>query len=379
MTKTIIHQLSLVGIGGVQQSFVPYLQQVLKNSHFKHNVYGMHELDENYKDIEKYYTNINASLFNKLKFLYFLYSKKNIVHFYNNLGSHSVNKLLKFITSSNIIFHERGTVWNAKDEDKEVYLSNASKAKIILANSNASKIMLSKRFGIDENKIKVVYNGFLSKYDDFIPKDESRYSDKFSVGYIGRLDTPKGVHVLIETAKFLADYSFFIAGTGTLESMLKDLAIGYDNIHFVGRIKEPLEFISKMDLIVVPSIREPLGNTVIEAGYCKKPVIASNVDGIAEIVENGVSGILLEPKNKLSIKELPKDSVPIPNVVVNPQTKQLQEPKEIDCNELCKAIKELEGNTLLRKEYGKKLYEVIKERFTIENYFAELEQIYMEI
>lgn len=377
--KTIIHQLSLVGIGGVQQSFIPYFTQALKNSEFKHSVYGMHELDENYNDIEKYYRNINSSLFSKLKFLYFLYSKNHIVHFYNNLGSRSVNKLLKLIPYSNIIFHERGTAWNANDEDKEVYQSNASKAKIILANSNASKIMLNKRFGIDENKIKVIYNGFLSKSDEFTSKNEKRYSEKFSVGYIGRLDTPKGVYIFIESAKKLLQYDFFIAGGGTWESMLKDLAKGYDNIHFVGRVKEPLEFISKMDLIVVPSIREPLGNTVIEAGYCKKSVIGSSIDGIAEIIESGVSGILLEPKNELTIKELPEDAVPIPSVVVNPITKELQKPKEVDTEELSKAIIKLEQNGNLRKLYGNELYKTVKSKFTVENYFEELEKVYKEL
>lgn len=378
MNKTIIHQLSLVGIGGVQQSFVPYFKQALKNSHFKHSVYGMHELDENYKDIEKYYTNINSSIFNKLKFIYFLYSNKYIVHFYNNLGSSSVNKLLNLISSSNIIFHERGTVWNARDEEKEIYQSNASKAKIILANSHASKIMLIERFGIDEKKIKVIYNGFLSRKEEFIPKEHNRYSQKFSVGYIGRLDTPKGVHIFIEAAKRLPQYDFFVAGIGAWENKLKRIAEGYKNIYFVGRVKEPLEFISQMDLIVVPSIREPLGNTIIEAGFCKKAVIASNIDGIAEIIENKISGILLEPKNELSFDKLPKDAVPIPKVVVNPKTQELQKPKEIDSGELSEAIKELEKDVVLRENYGRELYKIIKEKFTIENYFEELENIYME-
>ena len=79
------------------------------------------------------------------------------------MGSYSVNKLLNIIPSSNIIFHERGTAWNAKDQDKDVYISNSKKAKIIIANSNASKSMLIKRFGVNEKKIKVVYNGFLEK------------------------------------------------------------------------------------------------------------------------------------------------------------------------------------------------------------------------
>lgn len=377
--KTIIHQLSLVGIGGVQQSFPSYLIKALNESAFKHKVYGMHELDNNYSHIKKFYINMNNSLYNKLKFIYFLISKKYVIHFYNNLGSRSVNRLLRILPSSNIIFHERGTAWNAKDEDKEIYQNNASKAKIILANSNASKIMLSKRFGIDENKIKVIYNGFLSKSDEHVPKDDNRYSDKFSIGYVGRLDTPKGVHILIESAKKLLEYDFFIAGSGSWENMLKNLAKGYNNIHFVGRVKKPLEFISKMDIIVVPSIREPLGNTIIEAGFCRKPIIAANVDGISEIIKNEFSGILLEPQNNLSICELPKGAVPIPKLVVNPTTNELQKPKEIDSEELEKTIVLLSKDKELREKLGNNLYFNIKQKFIIENYFDEIEKVYKDL
>ena len=376
MTKIIIHQLSLTGIGGVQQSFVPYFQKALKDSEYKHLVYGMHELDENYNDISEYYTNINKSIWNKLKFIYFLYSSKYIVHFYNNLASKKVYRLLKYIPSNSIIFHERGASWNAKDEDKIIFQNNTSKATIVLANSNASKIMLVKRFGIDEKKIQVIYNGFLSKDNEYDPNDTKRYSEKFSIGYIGRLDTPKGVHVLIKSATKLKQYDFFIAGDGVWKDMLMDQAKGYENIKFVGRVKEPLDFIDKMDIIVVPSIREPLGNIIIEAGFCKKAVIASNVDGIAEIIENGVSGVLLEPKKEITIKYLPRNAIPMPKVVVNPLKNKLTTPKEVDSNELCIAIVALDKNKEKKEMYGEALCVTVNKKFTIENYFKNLEKVY---
>ena len=154
----------------------------------------MHQLRDNFINLKDYHYNINNFFINKLKFI-FLFSKKYIIHFYNNLGSHSVNKLLNIFPSSNIIFHERGSAWNAKDEDIKIYKSNANKAKIIIANSNASKSMLIKRFGINEKKIRVIYNGFLNQGENFKIKDKERFSDKFSIGYLGRFENPKGVHV----------------------------------------------------------------------------------------------------------------------------------------------------------------------------------------
>ena len=376
MIKKIIHQISLSDIGGVQRSFALYLIHALKKSSFQHSIYSMHNLIDNFVYLKNYHNKIQNSFINKIKFIFFLFSKNYIIHFYNNLGSYSVNKLLKFIPSSNIVFHERGTVWNAKDEDSDVYKSNSNKAKIIIANSNASKSMLIKRFGIDENKIKVVYNGFLSKEINPTNKNYKRYSHRFSVGYLGRLDTPKGVHVLINSAKKLPNYDFFIAGKGILENKLKELAGDNKNINFLGSIREPLEFISKMDTIVVPSLREPLGNTIIESGFCKKPVIASNVDGIAEIIKDGLNGILINPDKEISFDEISKNLVPLPNVVINPETQELQKPKEIDPIKLCEAIVFLETNLNIRKLYGNNLNKTVKQKFNIENYYEILEHIY---
>ena len=374
--KKIIHQLSLSAIGGVQRSFIPYLLYVLKKSNFHHSVYSMHDPSDQFIEVKNYHNNINKSLISKIKFFFFLISKKYIIHFYNNLGSSSVNKLLKFIPYSNIIFHERGVAWTAKDRDIKIYKSNALKAQIILANSNASKIMLTKRFGIDERKIKVIYNGFLSKNYKFIPKNTSRYSERLSVGYAGRLDTPKGVHVLIESAKKLPKYDFFIAGKGILEDILKKSSNNYKNINFLGNVKEPLDFISKMDIIVTPSIREPLGNIIIEAGYCRKPVIASNVDGIPEIITDGVSGILINPDKEISFNSIPNNAIPMPEVVINPKTLELTRPKEIDPVKLCEAIVFLASSSNMRRLYGENLYQAVIEKFNIENYYESVEKIY---
>ena len=201
-----------------------------------------------------------------MKFIFFLYSRKYIIHFYNNLGSYSVNRLLNIFPSTNIIFHERGTVWNAKDEDYEVYRNNSSKANVIIANSNASKLMLIKRFGIDENKIKVIYNGFYQNYN-FDYQITKRYTDKFTLDIWEDLIFPRG-SFLINSAKKLQKYNFFVAGRGVLENNLRELAKS-KNINFIGSVKDPLKFISKMDIMVVPSVREPLGNTIIEVLYCK--------------------------------------------------------------------------------------------------------------
>ena len=379
MTKKIIHQISLSDIGGVQKSFTLYFLHAQKKSAFDHSIFSMHDLIDNFIEVQKYHHNFNNSFINKIKFIFYLFSDRYIIHFYNNLGSYSVEKLLKIIPSNNIIFHERGSVWNASDKDLKVYKNNADRSKIIIANSKATKLILIKRFGIDEKKIKVIYNGFISKDFNYLPSKKNRYSDRFSIGYIGRLDTPKGVHILINAAKELQAYDFFIAGRGILENKLKELAKNISNIKFLGSFQNPLEFISKMDIMVVPSIREPLGNIIIESGYVKKPVIASNVDGIAEIIVNGFSGILINPDKEISFQDNILGAVPLPKFVINPDSLDLQKPKEIDYLKLCDAINLLVSNQKIRKKYGENLYQTVIDKFNIENYFKNIEKIYSDI
>jgi glycosyltransferase involved in cell wall biosynthesis len=377
--KKIIHQVSLSDIGGVQKSFFSYFSYLLKKGDYNHSIYSMHELRESFVNLKKHHFNLKKSFINKCKFIYFLLSKNYIIHFYNNLGSSSINKLLNLIPSSNIIFHERGAAWNAKKINYSYYKNNASKASLILANSNASKTMLSARFGINPAKIKVVYNGVLNKDEISRAQRLSRYSEKLSVGYIGRFESFKGVHSFINAAKLLPEYNFFIAGKGIQEEELKKLGKNFNNINFVGSVKQPLEFISKIDIMVVPSIREPFGNVIVEAGYCKKAVVASNVDGIPEIIQDGYSGILIDPDKELSFNEISNYKSLMPQFTINPKTQLLQKPQELDPVKICKAIKSLASDKNIRDFYGKNLNKEVKEKFTVENYYNQMENIYQNL
>lgn len=369
--KKIVHFINIVGIGGVQSSFIPYIDYGVKNSKFSHEVFSNYEIDNVYKQFPvKSYRTKNFISF--IMFLYRLISPQFIIHFYNNLGSKKIKLLLSIVPSSNIIFHERGASWNTSTLNKKTVQKNADKANIILANSHASKELLIQKFDINPSKIKVVYNGFLGNHINF--KTCPSKNKFFTVGYIGRLDTPKGVDVLIETAKLLPQYVFKIAGNGPLEKWLHNKAKSIKNIFFVGRVVNPYNFINSLDLLVVPSIREPLGNVIIEAGYLKKPVIASCVDGIPELISNNYSGILLKPKYQL--EEPIEGCLKHPEYIVDGITNKISTPKKICNKELADAIKKLEGDEAMRKFFGINLNKNVLKNHSLLNYFNQLENIY---
>tara|TARA_E500000331_G_scaffold323248_1_gene338721 strand:- start:198 stop:596 length:399 start_codon:yes stop_codon:yes gene_type:complete len=129
---------------------------------------------------------------------------------------------------------------------------------------------------------------------------------------------------------------------------------------------------------VVPSIREPLGIVNIEAGFCKVPVIATNIDGIPEVIVNDHSGVLINPTKKINFK-YSRGLPPLPNLVINPNTFELDKPKELDPKQLSNSILYLSKNKNLRLEYGHNLYQNVLEKFSIKNYFERLEEIYQNL
>ena len=373
--KKVVHVVSLLrGLGGVQQSFISYYKYAQKHSKFKQYVFSTHKKSKRYDGLKNFFI-IKKNFFS---FLLHLYSKNSIIYFHNKLSSKKVFYLLKFMPSNNLIFHEHGEAWNVKtQQQKKIYQTNAKLAKTIIVNSIATKHMLVKKFQISEDKLKLAYYGFR----DPKIKKTSLNKKNIQVGLIARLELVKGTHLLIEAANLLKDknISFLIGGDGHLENELKKLSEGNDKIKFVGNVLNPINFIKDLDILVVPSIREPLGIVNIEAGLCKIPVVASNIDGIPEVVTNNYSGILINPTKKINLKKEYHRQPPLPNLVINPNTYKLIKPKQLDPKILLNAILFLIKNKKLRLEYGQNLYQHVIKKFSIESYFKTLEEIYQNL
>ena len=66
---------------------------------------------------------------------------------------------------------------------------------------------------------------------------------------------------------------------------------------FTGWREDIPEILSVLDIVVVPSLNEAVGRILIEAGACGKPVVATRVGGIPEVVQDNQTGILVPPKD----------------------------------------------------------------------------------
>ena len=130
------------------------------------------------------------------------------------------------------------------------------------------------------------------------PSNEDRRYPK-QIIFAGRLSSEKGIDSLIEIGKKLPiDIQLIILGTGPEEQKIKELAIHQKNIHYLGyqNKENTISLIRGSDILIQPSLKEGISSTILESMACNTVVIASNVGGNPELIENNVNGILIDLK-----------------------------------------------------------------------------------
>ena len=173
----------------------------------------------------------------------------------------------------------------------EVEKRGIQKADLVITVSKQMKQQLIERYGADEKKIKVIYNGInASKYVGLTQKER-----KNIVLFLGRLTDQKGPYFFLNTAKKVLekknDVTFVIAGQGDkLPELIKQsiyLGIG-DHVLFTGYLsEEEINYAYAMaDVYVMPSVAEPYGITALEAVASGTPIIISKNAGVAEEIKH---------------------------------------------------------------------------------------------
>jgi glycosyltransferase involved in cell wall biosynthesis len=124
------------------------------------------------------------------------------------------------------------------------------------------------------------------------------------IGTIGRLVRIKGHRYLIEAAKGVIEKNpktiFVFVGDGDLKGMLESQAEALGirkNIIFAGWRNDIAEILYTFDIFVLPSLNEGMGKVLVEAMAACKPIVASKVGGIIDLVNDDVNGILVPPKD----------------------------------------------------------------------------------
>lgn len=218
---------------------------------------------------------------------------------------------------------------------------------------------------VDDDRVIVIPDAISTEifdpknFDRGIVRSEMGIGDNLMViGMVGRMTPGKGHEDFLNAAKRIKEKSegavkFLIAGSASrgedsyeaeLKEMSKTLGLERETM-FTGFREDMARVLAAIDILAFPSHEESFGITLIEAMAMEKPIAASNNAGVLDIVINGKTGILIPPKDPVS---------------------------------LANAILGLMQNAELRQKLGVAGRNRVDEKFNIEKTIEELERVYRE-
>ena len=141
------------------------------------------------------------------------------------------------------------------------------------------------------------------------------------IGTIGRLTPVKGIRYLLEAATILlrqgAKVKILVVGEGSIRQdlMAQTHSLGItDNVVFLGHREDTDVLMQAMDIFALPSLSEGIPMALLEAMAASRPIVASRVGGIPEIIEDGVDGYLVEPMDVNNLAERCQRLIESPDV-----------------------------------------------------------------
>jgi len=177
--------------------------------------------------------------------------------------------------------------------------------------------------GVDAHKIRTIFSGIdAGRFARFSP-ERSRQEGATVIGCLAGLEERKGHQFLLEAGARLKNnginLQYRIAGDGPLRSQLEQQAADLglrDEVSFLGFVSDTAEFLANVDLFAMPSLYEGLGVAALEAMAAGKAVIATRVGGLSESVIDGVTGILIPPRDPKALAEAIAKLVRTPDLAV---------------------------------------------------------------
>lgn len=316
----ILHIIDSLGLGGAQ-TVVKGIFEFQKNDQ---NIF-LFALRR--RDITMKINHINVKVYNSNK----KYSFKAITELRDLIKREGIDALhchlfksqlfgvlikIFYLPKIKLIFHEHGRIFTNNFIYNYFLRLVKIKIDLFLAVSISTKNELVKKGGIEKNKIQVLYNFVdLNKYNKknitwSIEEERKKLGigkDELVIGFVGRLAKVKGCEYLIRSLPYLYfPYKVIIAGNGSEKNNLNELAksLKVDNrIIFLGYREDVVYIYHLLDVLVVPSIFESFGLSIVEAQCMFIPVIATDAIALNELIKNKENGLLFELKNPIDLSE----------------------------------------------------------------------------
>ena len=233
-----------------------------------------------------------------------------------------------------------------KHADRIIAVSNAS-ADAFKDMKNRDKKLMVINNSLDMNEFKVTED---------IRGELGISSDDIIIGIVGQISRLKGHDVFLRAASIILEKNknvkFLVVGNirrerdqELCEELINRLNIR-EHVVFTGYRQDIANIMSAIDILAFPTLKESFGRSAIEAMALGKPVVASNVGGVPEIVIDGKIGILVSPG---------------------------------DAEELANGLLELITDKKKREDMGKEGFKVVREKFDIKDMMNRIENVYKEL
>ena len=182
------------------------------------------------------------------------------------------------------------------------YLYNRKVDGVIAISGKIRELLIEA--GVERERIRLIHSGIDPRPFETAANDCAVDCERIVVGMIAVLEERKGHRVLLEAARRLkargCQIGYRLAGEGSLRKSLEETTIQLglnEDVRFLDFVSDIPAFLNSVDIVVLPSLFEGLGVSVLEAMAAGKAVIASRVGGLPELVIDAATGFLVEPRD----------------------------------------------------------------------------------
>jgi glycosyltransferase involved in cell wall biosynthesis len=328
----ILYVITSLGLGGAEKLLLSYVERLNLNK-YKFFVCTLREKPNDLaSEIAKYAELINLNVNNRFDISVVFHLRKlikklqpDIIHTHLFQARIYTSFALLFTNRPASITHKHNSV-NLKKHNIFILLEMLSLIfydRIIAISQSVKRSLYTYEF-VPKNKVYILSNGIDYSLFSNNSKIKTDLKDgNITLGTVCRLEPQKGIRYLLLAMKTILakfpDVKLEIIGTGSLLSELQTLSveIGISNsVKFLGKFTDVIPFYKRMDIFVLPSLYEGFGIVILEAMAMGIPVVATNVDGIKEVLINDESGILIPPKNPEAIANV------VNYLIDNPQIRE---------------------------------------------------------
>jgi glycosyltransferase involved in cell wall biosynthesis len=209
-----------------------------------------------------------------------------------------------------VLSHVHTVYWNLSRRNLLVERLLAVSTDSVICCSDAAKDYLMSNAGIDKRKMVTIYNGTWCGNGKF-QKKSIEEEGKIVLVIVASLVENKGhkylLQALTDLVKAYPNILLRIIGDGPIKKYLVHYADSNrisSHVQFLGLIDDINRFVSDADMVILPTVeREGLGLSLIEGMCHGKPLIGTRVGGVPEVIEDGINGFLVPPRDSKALAE----------------------------------------------------------------------------